>query len=495
MKRNAAYPKLPAPLYALTVVTLAVFFTGLVAWRVPVDGYRAVAEIGRRAQTPADQPTAPGVTAAHIVERLDLPALNQSLADAIRYADARLANEQPDLQMEVSDERIRSTHSRLSIDVREVPECDQAICISYVGPDPAWSLALVEHLTRDYLLASSATPDGRTSTARALRDAQWRLDQTRHYERKARYGVEDMMESCFERLAGSSWRQGSDGLAAGPDAGSGAETDAKLTLSVNPHWQELQGQLAAMAEQLRPLVEHLTPQHPHILDLQQRMAVVEQELAATPQFLSPDQVDGGAPTVGAATTQASHMAEVVESYADDYRALRKAYEEAIGDREQAERRLAGLLTRPGSAADALAPESRWVIMPPTLAGRVGGRSSLGRVSLIGLVALACGALVAWLLAALKGLQRVSSVSELEQLLALPVVAQLSIDPAPPSVARSVYRGRVLRGIVWGAEVTLVLMLIVFVTGVLEGSQASRLLWDDPLAAIPDTIADALQKWL
>ena len=48
MKSNTVYPKIPTRLYGTTVVSLAVFFTGLIVWRVPVDGYLAVSEVGRR---------------------------------------------------------------------------------------------------------------------------------------------------------------------------------------------------------------------------------------------------------------------------------------------------------------------------------------------------------------------------------------------------------------------------------------------------------------
>ncbi len=494
MRQNAVNPILPTRLYGTTIVSLAVFFAGLIAWRVPVEGYLAVSQIGRHVLAQPDQ-NDHLVNAVQILDDPQIPALHQVLADAIRFADARLANAQPDLQAEVSEQRIRSAQDRLTINVRSLPECEHTICISFAGSDPAWSLALVEHLTRDCLLAPSQNPATQTRSARALRDAQWRLDQTRHYERKARYRVEDTVDAYFAMLA----RPGKHGeeveslsentlgsrLLAGPDTAP----------QLNPKWEALQGQLDAMSEQLRPLVEHLTPAHPHILELTRRMDLVRAELEATPQYLGADASEAGARAGSESAAQASHVAGVVGSYLEDYQELRKAYQEAIGDREEAERRLSSLLVRSADESSSPPGESRWLITPPTLQGRIGGRPSAHRVGAIGLLALCCGAGTAWLITTLGGLRRIYTVAELEQILSVPVVGQLSIDPAPRSVVRLAARCRIARGLVKGAEIALGLMLVVFISGAIAGSPASQLLREDPFAAIPDTIIQALQSWL
>ena len=252
-----------------------------------------------------------------------------------------------------------------------------------------------------------------------------------------------------------------------------------------------------MAQQLRPLVKHLTPNHPHILDLTQRMESVRRQLDVTPQYLGShvSQALGSTGTPeGASTAQASHVANVVEGCGEDYQELRKAYEDAIGNREQAEQRLTDLVARPSADVQQSDGETRWLITPPTLQGRIGGRPSAGRVGAIGLFALFCGACVAWSIGTLRGLRRVNTVTDLEQTLSVPVVGQLSIDPVPGSVSRLTRRSRILRGVVMAAEVTLGLMLVVFVSGAIEGSSVSQLLRDDPFTAIPDTVVHALQRW-
>ena len=103
--RESKLAKIPTRLYGMTVVTLAVFFVGLIVWRVPVDGYLAVSEVGQRVlvRTADDQPAD---ASGDLWDRQQSSALHQALADAIRYADARLGSTEPDLALEISDERM-----------------------------------------------------------------------------------------------------------------------------------------------------------------------------------------------------------------------------------------------------------------------------------------------------------------------------------------------------------------------------------------------------
>lgn len=166
--RDAVRTQLPTRLYGMTIVSLAVFFTGLIAWRVPVDGYLAVAEVGRRLLERPGQNDQMADATSDSGDSRQFSAIHQALADAIRYADARLAHAEPDLVAEVSDERIRTIHSRLTINASKLHTRDHSIRISFTGPDPTWSLALVEHLTRDCLVATSPSAESRISSARVL---------------------------------------------------------------------------------------------------------------------------------------------------------------------------------------------------------------------------------------------------------------------------------------------------------------------------------------
>ena len=177
-------------------------------------------------------------------------------------------------------------------------------------------MALVEHLTRDCLLAPSASTDSGTRSARALRDARWRLDQSRHYERKARLPVEDLLDLCFAQPA-ATVTNGEDSVT-GQESGLGTSPAPQRNdvAEMNPEWQQLQAQFSQLSEQMRRLVQHLTPNHPQIVDLAQRMELVRQQLAVTPQFVGSQVSEAvGSPGTpeGMPATQASHVANVVEA--------------------------------------------------------------------------------------------------------------------------------------------------------------------------------------
>ena len=105
--RGAASSQLPSPLYGLTIVSLAVFFMGLIVWRVPIEAYVVVSEVGRRAVTDGTANPPPTDLASETWDSQQMASIRQALADAIRYADARIANMQPDRSMH-SDRRADS---------------------------------------------------------------------------------------------------------------------------------------------------------------------------------------------------------------------------------------------------------------------------------------------------------------------------------------------------------------------------------------------------
>ena len=148
-----------------------------------------------------------------------------------------------------------STHSRLTIHVRKLPECDHAICISFAGPDPNWSLAFVEHLTRDCLLASGEAAESRTRSARAPRtrmaarsDAPLRTQSPLRCRKCSRQVFCELGGAGSNEVDSESLVRRAGALVIGRVPGAA---------EVNPEWQQLQTDLDGLAEQLRPLVEHL----------------------------------------------------------------------------------------------------------------------------------------------------------------------------------------------------------------------------------------------
>ncbi|MHB8970838.1 MAG: hypothetical protein ACYC3X_15085 [Pirellulaceae bacterium] len=506
--RDPVYPQLPSPLYGLTIVSLAVFFAGLIIWRVPVEAYLIVSEVGRRAVVEGSPATQSADFVFETRDGQQMASIRQALADAIRYADARLANTEPDCSTAVREERLQSVGRRLRISAHRIQNSDHGISISFAGQNPAWSLALVENLTRECLVSGGQLAAAPAISSRLLRDARWRVEQARHYERKARFEMEDMIDAQLANRSGTE-ESGVNGKNSESEfATSGAELDTEPAPEPNPQWLYLQNELANMTSQLQSLLSQLTPNHPQIRDLTLQMETVRHQLDQTPQYVAP-QVSlaiGSAPTAGnppsTETSLAAHKLDIAgaaasaggEGAGGEYAKERETHERAVRAREEVEQQLATLMAQQATHAPGGNVESRWLITPPSVQGRIGGRPSAGRVGAIGLFALLCGVSMAWSVGTLKGLRRLNSVADLELTLSIPVVGQLSIDPVPQAVLQLTRRSQFLRGITWVVEASLVLMLIGFLVGVLDGSSVSPFLRQDPFATIPETIVRAVQTW-
>jgi hypothetical protein len=397
---RAAVPPLPGRWYPTLVVALAVFFFGLVAWRVPVTGYRVRADVGvhRDAHEAASDPKTPTAEPTW----LDEPAAaRQVLANAVRYAEARRTGREPDPQESVSESLLQQIRDALSVSSDTLPDGRTAVRIRFTGNDPVWALAFVEYLTRDCLLATDRPARRGPNAARQIRIARWRLELAQHYERKAQCGL-----------------------------------------------------------------EHLTP------------VVPENENVSTQWSAVP---------VSHQTTDAAPSALRV--------VRQREYDDAVQNRETAERELAAAVAGPTATAEVSSVDRRWLITPPTVEGRIGGRPSAGRVGLIGLMALLTAAVVGAWLGRLRALQRINTLADLEAALPVPVVGQLSLDPMSRHLLR-VTRGRLLVNVVTaGGELTLAVLIITFLLGIIGDTATSAWLREDPLAAIAETIGRVWQRWL
>ncbi len=423
--RDAASSQLPSPLYGLTIVSLAVFFVGLIVWRVPIEAYVVVSEVGRRAVADPTANPPPTDLGSETWDSQQMASIRQALADAIRYADARIANTEPDRSSAVTEERIQSVGSRLVISARQLQDSDHSISISFAGQNPAWSLALVENLTRDCLVVGRPNAEPPMMASRLLRDARWRIEQARHYERKARYAMEEAVDEQLAQHRDSEWSSENGSPSESELAASGPDTNTEPAREPNPQWLYLQKELADMTEQLHAMLSQLTPNHPQVRDLTLQMEAVRQQLDQTPVYLAAEVSQAVASATapgGESSTDASLAAHKLEMMGTasrtgkDSEKVRELHERAVRNREEAEAQLATLMARQAASAARGNVESRWLITPPTVQGRIGGRPSARRVGAIGFLALLSGLSMAWSISTLKGLQRMNSVADLEQTL-------------------------------------------------------------------------------
>lgn len=499
-RRTHSSITLPSPLYGCTIITLAVFFVGLIAWRVPVEAYIVVSQVGCRSlarQEAGSRGTHDGVLFA---------ATRQALANAIRLADAQITPESAAESEPIADERMEEVAQGLRIQAREVKPGEQSISIAFSGDDPAWSMALVDVLTRECLLAAAPRDASPAMAANNVRTLRWKTELARHYERKARHELELAMEVSAQRQAMTdSLAQSEQGARSGQ-----AASTPEGAVELHPQWVALQQELSDMANQLQNLLVTLTPNHPQVQALTQQMEAVRRQLDLTPKYWTPD-ITPAVVTESAGgssePTDASQVAHKLElgagptseavppaHEADVINAAQAELDSAVAAREAAEEELTALISNAAMKSPTAEFESRWVITPPSLQGQIGGRPSVRRVAVIGGMSLFSGLAFAWGLGSLSGLRRLNSLPELENLLDLPVVGQLSLDPAGQATTRLVFRGRLLRGATLLAEVILGLLVVIYLSGVFQTSGVTSGLREDPFAAIPQTIVEALRGW-
>jgi hypothetical protein len=210
------------------------------------------------------------------------------------------------------------------------------------------------------------------------------------------------------------------------------------------------------------------------------------------ESLSPSDSQEATVAPGWSTIQASHHTGRARPL--DAHAARQDYDDAVQNRELAERALADAVTSQAGGQRCSGLDRRWLIMPPTVADRIGGRPSAGRVGLIGLLALLAAAVVGIWAGRLRALQQVCTVADLEMAVPLPVVGQLSLDPVSRRALHRTPSRRLVSVVTTGAELTLAVLIILFLVGVAGETATAAWLREDPLAAAAETIGRVWQRW-
>ena len=509
---------LPTRWYTSIVAALAVFFVGLTIWRVPVVGYLVISEVEFSGSPPAlltagESPPSPGVSLAEENTR-------QQIADAIREANRQLATErEEEVQQGVTDEQIRWVRQRLDVKTGGGSGPETRMQILFEGTDPDWSLVLVDSLVRGMLVTRATASDSRTAAARKVRKAKWQVEQLRHYERKARFDLEDALNAHFEQLAEGAGRTvDRSTLAMNREVSSVVSSTSGQPF--NPAWERLQDEFAQLTTELQGLLKTVTANHPRVRDVTLQMDEIRRQLESTSKFAddasshsqasAADELRRGSGATGGgwpqfengqvasavATQAAPEMAQGTDCGADvvGYQHLRGRYDEAIQDREEAERELSVTLALQQSAVSDLSAPVGHIIRPATLLQRIGGRPSSRCVLLIGLTALLCGSGIGWGGGVLRGARFVHTVSDLQGILAIPVVSQISLDPATAQVRRLLVWGRVVRWSTRVCELVLGVMVLLFLLQALSGSPAAKELADNPLGTFVNLVADSVLAW-
>ncbi len=515
--------RLPKRSYVFVVTALAVFFVGLVVWRVPISFYVVQARVGCDVQHEQDTepPRLPETSrvlherrdgAAHLLSELTTP---EQLRDAIDFANSQAPAPVFASGNALRDSDVKSLIKHLNATVREKNADAMTIELSFESPHRDWAVAFLNQLARRTVRPAkpmSATP---LRSNRELREARWQLDEARHYERKAQYAVESFVDNHFDQIASGELESLTADVASQPPA---APTDhqrqldggQQATEERNPELDRLQRDLDTALVRRDRLMRQFTSDHPQVQDLTLQVEDLQQRLAgispstsgsvALPSSAFPTNSDPNSPELqdatagppdGGATMAASQWgAGIVEQYL----ALRERLHRASENRELAEDTYEEQLDLRTTSRPAVSEEvaSRWMVSPAEVVGHRGGNLPPARVLVIGLGSVACGLVMAWLAGTLQALLRVNSVQDIQTLTELPLVGQLSLDPVVVNPQRLATRQRFVRWGTLGCEVTLGLLVLTFVLTVMAGSPSFRQFADNPFGIFAETIAQACQ---
>ncbi len=486
----------PSPLYVAAVMTLAVFLVGLILWRPATVGYRVTAEV----ELPCKLSQIPDVRAktAASVELCLTEATRQQIADAIRAANAAMKRPGRIEVSEVSEEWIRQVHCGLAVTALEATPKSTRLQIAYTGsaastgPGPQWSAVFLDHFVRSRLSVSAGGSSERLLLARQVRGMRWQLERTRHYERKARFDLEDCINALVEGVDDGTVLSSTGALAEGSSGRMELSAGSDLPV-VNPDWERLQEEFTQLTVELDELLRTVTANHPRVRHVTFQMDEVRRQLETTPQWVG-SQLAGTPSTTSVSLASAIYPGSgssgesqgVIPSEAASYQLAKRSYDEAIRQREEAEMELAAAMTRRLAVASDPSLRLGRVIASAALDDRAGGLPSPGRVLGVALVAVLCGAATSWL--GRQGrLRRIGSVAQLQQILALPIVGQISMDPTPGQLRRLRWSRVAVRWVTRVAEAGLGLLVLLFLAGLLLQSSAARELLDNPLAAFLDVI--------
>ncbi len=356
------------------------------------------------------------------------------------------------------------------------------------------------------------------ASSRELREARWRLDEARHYERRAQYELQNFVDDQFEQVADGTLESqtSEEATAAATTVSTTSATDSAFVTSqpesaskvpTDPQRERLEQELAETLGRRTRLLRQFTADHPQVRDLTLQIADLHNRIdGLTPPSPEevPDDGDSSFPAIvksdappetsgDNATTPTSLSQEDIKTYL----ALRETLQSAAADYERAHESFEDqlhLLTASKSNEIPVAA-IRWMVAPAQVVGHRGGSLAPARVLLIGLASVACGMIMAWLAGSIKAVLRVNSISDVQTLTNLPIVGQLSIDPATSGTHRLASRLRVVRWGTMGCELTLGLLALTFIATVMAGSPTITQFADDPFGVFAETIVQAYRARL
>jgi hypothetical protein len=514
--------RLPQRSYVFVVTALAVFFVGLVIWRNPVSSYIVTAQIGWESPSGEEVgPQAPSTGSSDSKRTADAASLlleeitiREQLRDAVN-----LANSQSPTPVFASGSALRDSDldllaKQLEAQIRESQDSVTNIELRFESPHAEWAITFLNQLARKAVRPATSNGGKPLASSRDLREARWRLDEARHYERRAQYELQNFMDVHFEQAtddtldshtdneANTATTTASATAAADSSAFVASQPESVASEQKDPQRQRLEQELDDTLARRTRLMRQFTASHPQVRDLTLQAADLRSRLdSLAPQ--PSDEIPSAGMSPSAEIVETVRPSETVGDIASTspsissqdtktYLALRATLQSATADYELAQESFEDqlhLLTA-SKANEVPAAAARWMVAPAAVVGHRGGNLAPARVLLIGLVSVTCGMIMAWLAGSMKAVLRINSISDVQALTNLPIVGQLSIDPTTNGVHRLASRQRVVRWGMLGCELTLGLLALTFIATVMAGSPTFAQFADDPFGVFAETIVQA-----
>jgi hypothetical protein len=264
---------------------------------------------------------------------------------------------------------------------------------------------------------------------------------------------------------------------------------------VNPDWMLLQQQAAALEKQRTDLLADYTSAHPLVRRIDDEIRQISRQIERTPRFVQAPESSGDAGRAASNAGGGDHKASANQADAErraaaqrraaevrkELAALTQAYLAAQVERQRQEQTLANR-----RAAETALVRDAHMAGAAQLVGRLGGTPSRVQLALLGLVAaIAAGAVSLMVGKPLKA-GVFYRVEDVQQRLAVPVVACLPTGDGPPLPVAGRAR-QWASSLVTTCELTLAVVVIGFVLVALVQSEVTQQFTADPLGSIGEAV--------
>ncbi len=276
-----------------------------------------------------------------------------------------------------------------------------------------------DRLARQFVAWQNERWSEKWQSARARYD--WRLQEALHYERKARQALESFLVVHFEQHArlAANGRHGESGSTSESESDTSGSVSEADPLVAKYGTDTLERERLILQQQIDQLKQTRTEAHPEMRHLRQQLARIEDALRVAEE--QAERVRKQRPARLAATPAVARRIvtdETVESPAGRFEALWEDLREAENERR-------ALLDRPQSIIDELAAPPVLRIRSALQAKPLAPRPDYRRHVVAWTTSLLVGGVVLWLAGSCRPLRYVNGADDAADLLQIPVLGELA----------------------------------------------------------------------